>query len=437
MKPSSFVLITKIWITPALYSLVAIALSIASFNLDLLVVENFVDSIPRILLTNVELGKDVMGVLAAAILTMTTFTFSTVLVVLTTYTSQFSPRSSENFIHSKVTRRVLGIFIGGFVYPSLSLLYMQDKTFGHEVLTPSIGVLISFFCVATFAYYIHFISSNVRVTALINKLIGDIDRVVANYKKLQEKNHVSLENWEPSGQEKEIEMGAEGYVQFIDLVNLVKFAEEKDIEIEVLVTTGDYIYEDMPIFRIYQNNGEDLSLAKFFQTGPERTVEQDIGYSIQKLMEVAIRAISPSLNDPNTANEILIRIGRLLGEIGKLKTKGWILTDSAGRNRVVYHFPSYQTLLYHTFYQISKYGSDDISVMSSMTESLKAALRSAPVERYDEIWEIQAYILDGLDCTEMKKKDLEYLQKKIDELAELTNQQTINLQPDERKRALV
>ncbi|WP_255472995.1 DUF2254 domain-containing protein [Planomicrobium sp. CPCC 101079] len=427
----------KIWITPALYSLVAIALSIASFNFDLLVVERFSDSIPRILLTNVELGKDIMGVLAAAILTMTTFTFSTVLVVLTTYTSQFSPRSSENFINNKVTRRVLGIFVGGFVYASLSLLYMQDKTFGHEVLTPSFGVFISFLCVATFAYYIHFISSNVRVTALINKLVGDIDHVVSNYKKMQEKNHISLENWEPSGREQEIEMGEEGYVQFIDLVNLVKFAEERDIEIEVLVTTGDYVYKDMPIFRIYQDEEEELALAKFFQTGPERTVEQDIGYSIQKLMEVAIRAISPSLNDPNTANEILIRIGRLLGEIGQLKTKGWVLTDSADHNRLVYHFPSYDTLLYHTFFQISKYGSSDISVMSAMTESLKAALRSAPVERHDEIWEIQEYILDGLDCTEMKKKDVEYLQKKVDELAELTNQQTIVLQADEKKQALV
>lgn len=123
MKPSAYILRKKIWIIPALYSLGAIVLSIATFFMDLLLVGRVTNIIPSIFLTNIELGKDIMGILAAAILTMTTFTFSTVLVVLTTYTSQFSPRTPENFVHGQVTRRVLGIFLGGFVYTSLSLLY--------------------------------------------------------------------------------------------------------------------------------------------------------------------------------------------------------------------------------------------------------------------------------------------------------------------------
>ena len=395
--------------------------------MDLLLVEKIIDYIPPILLTNVELGKDIMGILAAAILTMTTFTFSTVLVVLTTYSAQFSPRTPENFVHGQTTRTILGLFLGGFAYTSMSLLFMQEKTFGHEVLTPSIGILIGFLCVGAFAYYIHFVSSNVQVTALVNKLTSDTENVIYKYRKLQEENYVSMDKWESGSKKHTVTSYCEGYVQFIDLVNLVKFAEKQDIEIEIVVKTGDYIYKDGPIMHIHKNEIQNKDLSEFYKIGNERTVEQDLGYAVQKLIEVAIRAISPSLNDPNTANDILLRVGRLLGEMGKLKTHGWVMTDSKDHNRVLYDFSSYKTILYETFYQISKYGNEDISVLAYMTESLKGAAKNAPSMRHESLWEIQKYILDGLDCSKMKKMDREYLQKKIDDLADMTKQKRIDL----------
>lgn len=427
MRPHFYYLRKQIWLIPTMFGLAAVTLSIASFYMDLLLIGKIIGYIPPILLTNVELGKDIMGILAAAILTMTTFTFSTVLVVLTTYSSQFSPRAPENFVHGQTTRTILGIFLGGFAYTSLSLLFMQDKTFGHEVLTPSIGILIGFICVGAFAYYIHFVSSNVQVTALVNKLTTDTEDVIFKYRKLQEENYVSMDKWEPGSKKNTVTADSEGYVQFIDLVSLVKFAEKKDIEIEVVVKTGDYIYKDEPIIHIHKNKIENKDLSDFYNIGSERTVEQDLGYAVQKLIEVAIRAISPSLNDPNTANDILLRVGRLLGEMGKLKTHGWVMTDSKDYKRVLYDFSSYKTILYETFYQISKYGNDDISVLAYMTDSLKGAAKSAPSMRYESLWEIQKYILDGLDCTEMKKMDRDYLQQKIDDLADMTKQKRIDL----------
>ncbi len=309
----------------------------------------------------------------------------------------------------------------------MSLLFMQDKTFGHEVLTPSIGILIGFLCVGAFAYYIHFVSSNVQVTALVNKLTTDAEKVIYNYRKLQEEKYVSMDKWEPGNKTHTVTADSEGYVQFIDLVNLVKLAEKQDIEIELVVKTGDYIYKDGPVMHIHKNKIQNKNLSEFYKIGNERTVEQDLGYAVQKLIEVAIRAISPSLNDPNTANDILLRVGRLLGEMGKLKTHGWVMTDSKDQQRVLYDFSSYKTILYETFYQISKYGKGDISVLAYMTDALKGAAKSAPSMRHESLWELQKYILDGLDCSTMRKMDREYLQQKVDDLADMTNQKRINL----------
>lgn len=422
LKPAWYEAKKYIWITPAIYCAIAVALSIASFYLDLLFVGRMINVIHPVFVMNVAVGKDVMGTLATAILTMTTFTFSTLLVVLSTYSSQFSPRSPENLVHAQTTRRVLGIFLGGFIYTALSLLYMQDRTFSHEVVTPSIGILITFFCVATFAYFIHYVSSNIQVSTLVNKLTADTSDVITKYEKLQQEHLQVPGELNLTGTEYTIKSHKEGYIQFIDLIGLVEIASKWNREIKVLVRTGDYIMEGTPLLNIYEADKEEVSLEDFFTVGSERTVEQDIGYAFQKLMEVAIRAISPSLNDPNTANEILIRVGSLLGKMGQLKTSGWILKDSNGQARVSYDFPSYGDLLYEVYYQISSYGKNDISVLAAMSESLKIAAKSTSQERYEDLWEIQQYILDNLDFDNLKKLDIKFLYKQVSEMAILIGQ---------------
>lgn len=427
MKPISYTVKEKVWIIPAVYSLAAILLSLASFFLDLYLVERISRFIPPIFLTSVDVGQTILGILTAAMLTMTTFTFSTVLVVLTTYTSQFSPRAPENFIRSRSTKHVLGIFVAGFIFNMLSLLYIRDDVFDHEILTTSIGILIVFFCIATFAYYIHFVASNVQVSTLINKLTKDAENAISHYTDLQDNQFVSLKKWELSGEQETIAATEAGYVQFIDFVGLVKFAEKHGMQIEILVKIGEYIYEGKPLMHLYMKEQQKLSLDPFFTVGDERTAEQDLGYAIQKIVEVAIRAISPGRQDPNTTNDILIRVGHLMGKMGHLKTDDLILADDKEINRVLYRFSPYREILYKTFYQISYQGRSDISVISTMVESLTVTAALAPGFRHETIWEIQLHILEGINREALKKADWTYLQSKVDELAEMTNRRSVEV----------
>jgi uncharacterized membrane protein len=427
LKPLSYTVKEKIWIIPAVYSLIAILLSLAAFYADMYVVERFIDYIPSIFLTKVAEGQTILGILTAAMLTMTTFTFSTVLVVLTMYTSQFSPRAPENFIRSATTRHVLGIFVGGFIYNMLSLLYMQEDVFDHEVLSTTAGIIIVFFCIATFAYYIHFVASNVQVSTLTNRLTADAKGVIAQYMELYERKYVSLEKWEPEKPKETIKAARAGYVQFIDLSRLVEMAEENNCAVEVIIKIGDYVYEGKPVFHLYSAHLKALPVADYITIGDERTADQDLGYAIQKITEVAIRATSPGRQDPNTAKDILIRLGHLLGDMSHLKTDGLVLTDESGNNRLLYRFESYSDILYKTFYQISYHSKKDVSVHSSMTDALIVTASLAPKLRYDTIWKIQLYLLEAINDGELKTLDREFLQKKIDELAGITGHPSVVL----------
>ncbi|WKA55879.1 DUF2254 domain-containing protein [Planococcus shixiaomingii] len=427
MKPISYILKEKVWVTPALYSIGAILLSLASFYLDMYFTERLQNYIPQIFLTSVEVGQTILGILTAAMLTMTTFTFSTVLVVLTMYTSQFSPRAPENFIRSRSTKHVLGIFVAGFIFNLLSLLYIREDIFDHEILTTTIGILLVFFCIATFAYYIHFVATNIQISTLINKLIDDADNVISQYVELQDENFVTMENWEPVKKQETLKADSAGYIQFLDLVGLVKFAQKQDIQIDVIVKIGEYVYEGKPLMHIYTEGGKSITLNRFLTIGNEQTAEQDLGYAIQKIVEVGIRAISPGRQDPNTTNDILIRLGHLLGKMGHLKTDDLVLTDDQEINRVLYRFSPYRDILYRAYYQLSYQGRSDISVISSMTESLTVTAALAPKMRHETIWKTQLYILEGINKEALKEADWAYLQKKVDELAEMTAQKTVDL----------
>ncbi|WP_298832236.1 DUF2254 domain-containing protein [uncultured Planococcus sp.] len=427
MKSLSFWLKEKLWLTPALYIVMAVLLSITFFYIDLLYIERLKPYIPSILLTNVDLAKTIMGSLSGALLTMTTFTFSTILVVLTMYSSQFSPRTLKNFIHDKITWRVLGIFLSGFIYNTLSLLFMRDDLYTTDVISTFVGILIAFFCLSTFAYFIHYIATHVQVGQLVNELIGDTEKAIAKLKELQENEDGKETEWNPVGIKETHHAEKEGYIQYLSFDKLVDYTEEHELEVEILVQTGDYIYEGKPIFHVFKTSETEVSAADFYSIGTSRTSEQDLDFAIQKLVEVALRAISPGINDPNTANEIIVRLGRLLGHLGQLKTGPFLLSGEEKGERVLYRFPTYKSVLYKTFYQIAHYGKEDISVLISIVESLTVAAELVPKRHHQELWDTHGYVLEAVDTQGLKLFDRETLQEKVDQLAVATGQHSYNI----------
>lgn len=427
MKNFTFWIKEKLWVTPAIYSILAVALSIIFFYIDLHLIDAMSEYIPSILLTNVDLAKTIMGSLSGALLTMTTFTFSTILVVLTMYSSQFSPRTLKNFVHDRLTWRVLGVFLGGFIYNTLSLLFMRAHLYSHDVISTFVGILIAFFCLATFAYFIHHISSTVQVGKLVIELIDDTERVVDKFEKLESENVSPAGGWRPDGIKQTIMTGKTGFIGYIHFDKILDFAKKKNMEIEVLSCIGEYVHENKPLVNIFKTDSDDFPIDEFFVFGEERTSDQDIEFAMQKLVEIGLRAISPGINDPNTANDIIIRLGNLLGKIGHLSTGGLVFTDKEGNGRVFYPLPKFEEILYKVYYQLAYYGKDDISVMSAITDSLIVTAESTPSKRYQDLWDIQLYVLEAINPQEMKSLDRKFLQGKLDRLADQLGKPSVNL----------
>jgi uncharacterized membrane protein len=422
----------SIWFIPTLYSLFSVVLAIIFSTIDHLFDQTLLLYVPHVLLTTVDLAQTILGGLSAALLTMTTFTFSTIMVVLTTYSSQFSPRTLKNFVRDPMVWRVLGVFMGGFIYTTLSLLFMQESIAGESVISSLIGVLYAMICLIFFAVFIHHIAQSIQVNKLIEQLtIEGIDAVgcYEAFLKREDMTTQTNDNWTIRGTAYPITSRRDGYLQLVDIEQLIALAQKYKGKIEMNYCIGDFVQEKTQVFTLYTKEQVTLQekVGNLFVVGGERDTRQDPVFAIQKMVEVSLRAISPGINDPNTAIHNIHQLGRLLGSYSRLPRRDFIFMDEDKQFRVKISIHTFEEVLYHTFHQLRHYGKSDISVLGAITDSLTMAAELAPLESKKDIWIIQLYVLEGMENSDFQTLDRVFYQKKIDKLATLVGEESVDL----------
>ncbi|WP_179884887.1 DUF2254 family protein [Bacillus sp. AFS015802] len=144
--------------------------------------------------------------------------------------------------------------------------------------------------------------------------------------------------------------------------------------------------------------------------------EYDLAYSLQKIVEVALRAISPGINDPNTARDSIKYLGLILSETHGIRDGILTLRDDDHKPRVSVTVFTFNHILYNTYYQIVHYGKGDISVILSIMDSLIMIHQEVDMERKQIVYDFHQYVLHGMDMDQMQEWDLYYLNERIERL---------------------
>lgn len=372
MKKFLFRLNDSIWLTPTLFAIFSALLALATVMIDTLYIGELTDSLPYFLLTSVDLAQTILGTIAGALLTMTTITFSTIMVVLTTYSSQFSPRVLKNFITDKMTMRVLGIFMGGFVYSILSLLFMREASIDHNVISAVVGVAFAVVCLAFFAYFIHNVATSIQVSYLVSDLAADVHDVISSTRKLIE-NYTYIKLGEKplllDSKKVPVYSDSVGFIQMIEFERLLQKANHFKGTIEVHFSIGEFVTKDDEVLTLHGEDAESISLSEYVVIGNEPSSTQDINYAMQKIVEIALRAISPGINDPNTAILCIRHIGGLLPLTLEVNSNFVQLSDVDGK--VIYPQLSTSELMHSTFSGIAHYGKEDVNVLLAVLDAYR------------------------------------------------------------------
>lgn len=417
---------TSFWYLPAVYSVIAFISAIISMIVDrYLMTQDFSVYIPNVFLSDVNLAQTILSSLSTSLLTMTTITFSSILVVLTTYLSQFSPRTLQNFITDHHTQRVLGIFIGGFIYTIILLLLVRNNDHPTFFIVPTFAIIVSIICLGMFVFFIHHVTTWIKVSNLIfhitQKTIQTIHKHFVDENAYKE--DPPWESWE-FDEIQTIEpyllySKQAGYIEYIEFDKLMTQATEDNLIIKVEQDLGKYVDEDTPLFSIWRLENKDLAKVylSFITISSDQEPVQDVHFGLQKLVEIALRAISPAINDPYTAINSINHLAKILSLLGKKHLATPFYYDRHRQLRVIFEKPSFDDYLYECFYQIRHYGREDVSVMTSILKALSFIAQTNSPFIKQAVWDFTYYIAEGIKEVGWLSKDQAYLNKHLTEVA--------------------
>lgn len=360
------------WFVPTLMLIGGLILSLQMLDIENDVKKVLGDYLPWVVMIDSKGMADVISVIAGSIITVTGVVFSITMVTLTLASSQFGPRLLRNFLRDRISQVTFGTFLATFVYNVMILSTLtQDSIPQGASLFAIFLVLINMFVLI---FFIHHTATSIQVSSIINSVAKEYDEVFEDlYKSNQIKIKQHITNQELMHKLKHINTNYkeiialnEGYIRLIDYNETLEILNKNDIFLRIDVLAGDYVYAGQTLGVITPAGHIDdfttTKISKCFLIGEQRTPMQDLRYLISQLIEIALRALSPGINDPLTAIECIQKFGSFLSKALKDDVSSTKRFDSQGKVRIIGEGLNYELLLNECFNPIRIYGSSHVKV---------------------------------------------------------------------------
>lgn len=319
------------WFYPALFTIVGVVLALVLIWIDRSGRSDFLNDVSWLAPARPDGASNMLQVIGGSMIAVASTVFSITIVAVSYASGTYGPRLLTNFMEDKGNQLSLATFIGTFVYAITVLRSVrgEDERAAAAVdaasaalpgFVPQLALLVAFILmiisVAVLVFFLNHVPSSIR----INNVIRDIgERLLgAVAKTYPEEGNEDGPEIRPRGQP--LFATKTGYVQLIDFVDIEKLARKAECEITVMVRTGDFVHEGLPIMEIAKGTCDEAHMKELrdcFTQGSSRTPEQDPEFLIDELVEIGLRALSPGINDPFTAVTAIHWLGAATADLGK------------------------------------------------------------------------------------------------------------------------
>jgi uncharacterized membrane protein len=376
---------TNLWLVPMLEVIAAVALYAATHAVDRAVSGGSVTLPSWLIFGSADAARQILATLAAAVITVVGVVFSITIVTLTLASTQFGPRMLRNFIRDRGTQFTLGTFVATFVYATLVLISIGPGA-GANAFVPHLSISISVALVTlsmgVLIYFIHHIATSIQLPQVIASIAGDLSRAIdaetgTDRHGLEAGPSVSelVVRMEEGGGV--VPAPASGYLQFIRHETLIGLAAEKGAVIRLHHRPGHFVVGGHPMATVWPAGAApsvSRALRRAHIAGPSRTLAQDLSFAVDQLVEIALRALSPAVNDTFTALTCIDWLGDSLCRVTTRWRPGHVHRDSHGYVRVITADVSYRGLVERAFEKIRQAGRGMPAVMIRQLEALTKIL---------------------------------------------------------------
>lgn len=333
------------WFVPAMFCVAAAALAQGLIALD----RRLPNDIPYITV-GASGSRDLLGAIAGSMLTVASTTFSITVAVMALSSSTYGPRLVRNFMSDRGNQIVLGVFVSTFLYALLVLRAVRADEENEDGFVPqvavSVAVLLAMAAIGVLIYFIHHISDTVQVSSLARRVRTDLFECIDTQYPSTGAGARDVDGAAPPRTIDDllpdvvpVTSRSFGYVQRIDEDELLQHARRRDLVILLRIRPGDYLVHELevavigPPTRVEDADREAVLDALTIEDS--RTPHQDIDFAVQQLEEMAVRALSPSTNDPYTALNALDELSSGLALMAGRPVPDPHRYDDEGQLRVV------------------------------------------------------------------------------------------------------
>lgn len=354
-------------------TLIAVGFLIFSTIIMLIEYEPFMmdlkERISFVLVKSKEDARLVLGTLVGSIISLMVFSFSMVMIVLNRASSTLSPRVIPGLITDKSNQVVLGFYLGSIVYSLILIVNVQSE---ETISTPDFGILLAMIfgitCLAFFMYFIHTISQNIQVDNILDSIYSktkrEMDRLTLDEDE-KENLQPDTENWFTLNTSKA------GYFKKMKVKELVELCEHHEVKVQILEPIGCFFVENAPLFQIDKQIDDELKnkIESCFILYPQEWVSDHYVFGFKQISEIAIKALSPGINDPGTAIKAIHLLTLLYIKKVQMNEK-YVIQDSEGENRLFFKQITFEKLYDDHITQIRIYGKSDTLVMLALLHGL-------------------------------------------------------------------
>ncbi len=352
-------------------------------------------------------ARSLLSTIAGSMITAASVTFSLASVALSIASQQYGSRVLRNFMRDRITQVLLGTFVATFIYSVLVVRTIRGSDFSGgfvPAISVTVAIALSLASLVLLIYFIHHVSASIQASHIIRVIAEDLEGAIPRLypsdagQPLQER--AAIEQMKQKGS---VTVVAEksGYLQSVDLDELMKVAREQDLVAELLVKPGDHLLAGQPTVELWGTSELNADAAKAvltaFYIDRERTPTQDIRYQFQQLTDVIVRALSPGINDPFTAINGIDELAAALLLFTRRAHVQEQRQDPQGRLRLIVSTAGAGEILNETVGHIAIYGAADHFVMASLRRVLVSV---SPNLRQKEDLDIVAALAQELDRRE-------------------------------------
>ncbi|UUD64558.1 DUF2254 domain-containing protein [Pseudomonas seleniipraecipitans] len=324
---------------------------------------------------NAENARLILATLVTGILSLMVFSFSMVMVVLNNAAASLSPRVIPGLISSKGHQKTLGIYLGSILYALLLITTIEQ---GDTDRVPSLGVLITLAmgitCLGLFVHFIRSISQSIQVEHILNNLyLASLEKLHTCSSKLAAREQQV--SWPDDSDWITVNAQRNGYFKALNVSEANTLLRRHQVRMTVMAHRGFFVSEGHPLFRLERQLDEDTcqQLLDCFDFFIEEYASNHYFFGCRQMSEIAVKALSPGINDPGTAIKTVDLLSVLLGKRLELGDRDFArLPDEPPR--LSYQELSLDQLLLQLLGPIRAYGATDVSVLVSLLQAFKNLL---------------------------------------------------------------